>query len=203
MPMIEHRTFAPDLEIRASAKGGDGRTVEGIAVPYNRTQRIDSTLTERFAPGAFRQQIHKPGKVHFSREHVSLGGVPIGRTMELREDAAGLWGSWRVSATAAGDETLTLIEDGVLDELSIGFRAGRHRTLGDGVIERTSAHLTEVSVVLAGAYGRAAMVSGVRADLDSDDEDDERSDIDGRTRAERAKALLAGVPLLPVGVLIS
>lgn len=201
MTTIEHRTFAPELEVRATAKGGDGRTVEGLAVPYNRTQRISAELTERFAEGAFRAQVHKPGKVHFAREHVSLGGTPIGRTVELREDARGLWGAWRVSATPAGDETLTLIEDGVLDELSIGFRAGRHRTLGDGVVERTSAHLVEVSVVLAGAYGRGATVSNVRA-VQFLDEVQDVDEAESRVRAQRAAELLARVPLLPAGVLI-
>jgi HK97 family phage prohead protease len=94
---------------------------------------------------------------------MALGGSLIGRAIELRDDAAGLWGAWRVSATEAGDETLTLVQDGVLDELSIGFQERQNRREADGTITRTKANLIEVSVVLQGAYGRKALVSAVRS----------------------------------------
>lgn len=160
------RAYAPQLEIRAAGKGGDGRTVEGIAVPYGVPQRIDSTLVEQFARGAFNHQLSAPHRVRFTREHMGMwGGSLIGRAVELRDDAAGLWGAWRVSATPTGDETLTLIEDGVLEQLSIGFRERKNgnRLLADGTIERTRADLVEVAVVLEGAYGRNAVATGVRS----------------------------------------
>ncbi|MHA6626889.1 HK97 family phage prohead protease [Pseudonocardia sichuanensis] len=218
--MTLYRTFLPELEIRAASKGGDGRTVEGIAVPYGRPQRIYDGLVEQFARGAFATQLSKPWRVRFTREHAMLGGALIGKAIELRDDAAGLWGAFRVSATPAGDETLTLIQDGVLDELSIGFREGRNRTLPDGTVERTRAHLTEVAVVLAGAYGQKAKVLATRAehaDSDEADEVDEQDDHEGeqpneggevarsdaslpveRVNAARAAQLLARLPLLPL-----
>jgi uncharacterized protein len=164
MPDQLIRSFTPDLEIRAAGKGGDGRTIEGIAVPYGVRQRIDHTLVESFARGAFNHQLRAAHRVFLSRGHLALNGKLIGKAVEMRDDAAGLWGAWRVSATAVGDETLTLVADGVLDELSIGFRerAGGNRTLYDGTIERVKADLVEVSVVEQGAYGRGALISGVR-----------------------------------------
>jgi HK97 family phage prohead protease len=187
------RSFAPQLEIRSAAKGGDGRTIEGIAVPYGSPQRIDATLVEQFARGAFNAQLNAPNRVRFSREHMAHGGALIGRAVELRDDAAGLWGAWRVSATPAGDETLTLVEDGVLDELSIGFRERQNRRLSDGTIERSTAHLVEVSLVLEGAYGRGALVEAVRA---------QGTAVPGCTcgaasRAAQAAQILAGLPTLP------
>lgn len=184
------RSFAPELEIRSTAKGGDGRTVEGLAVPFGRPQRIDATLTEQFARGAFNAQLGAAQRVKFSREHMSLGGTLLGRAVELRDDAAGLWGAFRVSATAAGDETLALVEDGALDELSVGFRTRQDRRLQDGTIERVTAHLVEVSLVLQGAYGRGALVSAVREAQDD-------CSCSGATRAEQARQILAGLPLLP------
>jgi HK97 family phage prohead protease len=156
------RAFAPELEIRSSAKGGDGRTIEGICVPYRQRQRIDASLVEMFAPGAFAHQLRAANRVYFARDHLALGGVLIGKTVELRDDAAGLWGSWRVSKTPVGDETLTLVADGVLDELSVGFRARKDRRDPDGTVVREKADLVEVAVVLEGAYGRSALISGVR-----------------------------------------
>ncbi|QJY51257.1 HK97 family phage prohead protease [Pseudonocardia broussonetiae] len=192
------RSFTPDLQIRSAAKGGDGRTVEGIAVPYARPQRIDSTLVEQFARGAFAHQLRAPNRVRFTREHMVHGGALIGRAIELRDDAAGLWGAWRVSATPAGDETLTLLEDGVLDELSIGFRARQDRRLEDGTIERVRADLVEVSVVLAGAYGRGALVSAVREAVHDELPDAPVCTCGAANRAAQAAQILAGLPTLPV-----
>lgn len=192
------RSFTPDLQIRSTANGGDGRTVEGIAIPYGTPQRIDSTLVEQFARGAFAHQLRAPNRVRFTREHMSHGGALIGKAIELRDDAAGLWGAWRVSATAAGDETLTLLEDGVLDELSIGFRERQNRRLDDGTIERVRADLVEVSVVLAGAYGRGALVSGLRDAQDTNDVVAATCTCGAASRAAQAAQILAGLPVLPL-----
>src|SRR5262245_15271144 len=95
------RSFAPDLEVRA---GGDGRTVYGIAAPYNPPTRIEETLVEQFARGAFNHQLDKPQRVKFAREHVLLGGSVIGAATMLRDDAAGLYVEMRAAKTPAGDE---------------------------------------------------------------------------------------------------
>lgn len=155
-----YRTFAPELEIRS---GGDGRTIEGIAVPYGRPQRIDARLVEQFRSGAFRHQFRAVNRVKFSRDHMALGGTLIGRAVELRDDAAGLFGRWRVSATPVGDETLELVRDGALEELSIAFRERQNRRLPDGTMERVTADLAEVAVVLEGAYGQGAVVAAIRS----------------------------------------
>lgn len=193
------RSFRPDLEIRSSSKGGDGRTVEGIAVPYGVEQRIDETLVEQFARGAFNAQLSAPNRVRFSREHMAYGGALIGRATEFRDDAAGLWASFRVSATAAGDETLELLRDGVLDELSVGFRTRQDRRLANGTIERVRAHLVEVSVVLEGAYGRGALVSAVREAhqlQDTLDVTQASCTCGAANRAAQAAQILAGLPVL-------
>jgi HK97 family phage prohead protease len=205
MPMETlYRPVTTTLEIRSAEQGGsDGRTVTGIAVPWNHPQRIDADLVEQFEQGSADHVIsaglrgQAPGglpayRVHFAREHVRQGGSPIGRTVELRDDAAGLWGAWRVSSTSLGDETLELVRDQVYRELSIGFRSapGWSRRLPDGVVSRTRFDLFEVALVLRGAYAEAAAVTGTR-----DEEDD------GTARLSRARTIMAGWPMVrPHGV---
>lgn len=160
---VLYRSVATDLELRSK---GDGRTITGIAVPYERDQRIDSRLVERFARGAFgspQDLARAAGRVKFARDHLGRGGTVIGVTTLLRDDTSGLYGEWRVSKTPAGEETLELVRDGALTDLSIGFREGQNRKLSGGVTERVSAELREVAVVLEGAYGEGALVAGVRA----------------------------------------
>jgi len=155
-----YRSFNPDLQVRS---GGDGRTVYGIAVPYGAPVRIDGALVEQFSRGAFNHQINAPGRVKFAREHIALGGQLIGAATLLRDDAAGLYVEMRTSKTPVGDETLELIRDGALDELSIGFRDRQNRKLAGGIVERVKADLLEVASVLQGAYGQLATAAGVRS----------------------------------------
>lgn len=154
------RSFAPDLQVRS---GGDGRTIYGIAVPWNAPTRIDDSLVEQFARGAFSHQLAKPSRVKFAREHVLLGGEIIGAASMLKDDAAGLYVELRAARTPRGDETLELVKDGALDQLSIMFREAKSRRLAGGVTERVTADLREVAVVMEGAYGELAAAAGVRS----------------------------------------
>ncbi len=160
-----YRSFTPDLEVRSD---GDGRTIVGIAVPYGRTINVPSEgIRERFARGAFNHQLRAANRIAFARDHLPFGGTLIGAPKLLRDDAAGLYGEWRVSRTAMGDETLELVRDGALRELSVGFRERRNRTVADPggpITERVKADASEVAVVMAGAYGRqGAVMTGVRS----------------------------------------
>jgi HK97 family phage prohead protease len=156
-----HRATPADLEVR-----GDGRTVVGLAVPYDVPTEIHEaggTYTETFARGAFARTIAERGdRVKFLAQH-DRRSLPLGRATLLREDAAGLFGEFRVSKTAAGDEALELIRDGALDALSIGFAPVRDVWSRDrGSVTRAEVKLHEVSAVSFPAYA-GALIAGVRS----------------------------------------
>lgn len=159
------RTFGGELELRSSNNGGDGRTVHGRAVPYGVPQFIYDGLTEEFVRGAFDHQLRAANRVRAAREHVQLGGSLIGAARSLEDRADGLWFEARVSKTPIGDETLELINDKALREVSIGFRERPHgnRRTANNVIQRTAADLFEIAFVMEGAYGEGAEVAGVRS----------------------------------------
>src|SRR5690606_31925015 len=113
---------------------------------------------------AFDHQMNAAHRIKVAREHLPLGGVLIGKVVELRNDAKGLFASMRISATPVGDETLELVRDGALTDLSIGFRERQNRRLDGGVVERVKADLFEIAVVLEGAYGDQAEVLAVRSE---------------------------------------
>jgi Escherichia/Staphylococcus phage prohead protease len=169
MTQQHYRTFTPDLNVRSA---GDGRTVYGIAVPYNTSTRIHADLTEQFARGAFNHQLRDPQRVRFSREHALLGGEIIGAATMLRDDAAGLYVELRASKTPRGDETLELIKDGALNQLSVHFEERQNRRLPGNVVQRVSANLREVAAVMQGAYGDLAAPAGVRSVQPDEDEVD-------------------------------
>lgn len=161
------RDFAGDIEIRSD---GTGRTVHGILVPYNTPARVSDggpSYEEMFAPGAFTRDIQarngdfRAVKFLYQHDHTE----PIGRAVELSEDAAGFYGAFRVAKTSRGDEALELLREGVLDSFSIGFRA-IDPAPGDPfdpreVVVRTKAALRETSLVTFPAYA-GALVAGVR-----------------------------------------
>lgn len=167
--MLFRSLAGQDVELRTS---GDGRTVSGIMVPYNAPTRIDQNLVEEFLPGAFANQVramtpgrlNDPGmpKIPLCRDHLPHGGQIIGRVTNLREDKAGLYGEARISNTAAGNDTLALLNDNVLSDWSIGFRMLQNRAAG-AVTQRVQSHLTELAIVMQGAYGSLASVGAIRA----------------------------------------
>ena len=175
---ILYRSAATDTDVRM-----DKREVEGIAVPYGVDQRITPDLVERFELGAFRKQVDAPHRTFFTRRHLAHGGSVIGKAISLRESREGLVGVWKISETPLGDETLTLLRDGVLTGLSIGFRPRQNRR-DKGVVVRVSAHLVETAVVEEPAYGDLSVVTDVR-------------EITGLTNAEKAAQIVAGLPILP------
>ena len=156
---IENRAYETNLEIR---KGGDGRTIAGIVVPYDVEQRIHSQLVEVFRRGAFSRVIPNAHRVKLLVSH-DAQALPIGRATLLKEESGGLYGEFRVSKGSRSDDILELVRDGALSEFSIGFQPIKDQRRADGVVERLAAHLAEVSLVTFGAYGQAAQVATVRA----------------------------------------
>lgn len=165
---VQLRTYGFEIEgvELVRAEGGDGRDITGIAVPYGVDQEIYPGLIERFEYGSFAHQIRAiPQRTHFSRGHMVQGGVLIGKVKGAEETPKGLRLHARVSQLRdpIADDTLTLIVDEVLRELSIGF-IDRKNVMDGPVTVRRKADLTELSIVHRGAYGNAARVTGVRSE---------------------------------------
>lgn len=158
------RPLVQDVSIR----GGDGRTVFGIAVPYDVEAKVNDgygPYVEVFRKGSFAKTISESGaRIKLCVNHDKLRRLPIGRATLLREDAAGLYGEFAVSKTREGDEALTLIRDGVVDAFSVGFVPVKHREPERGFIERTEVKASEVSVVAFPAYVDA-LIGGLRHDF--------------------------------------
>ena len=154
---MENRNYSVNLELRANS---DGRTIFGIAVPYNKEQRITSTMIEVFRKGVFSEVIKAPHRVKLLRGHGENN--VLGRATLLKETDDGLYAEFKISKTREGDEALELVKDGALDQLSVGFMPIKNKKRPDGVMERIKAHLAEVSLVTFGAYGEMAAITGMR-----------------------------------------
>ncbi len=101
---IQNRSYSVDLELRAN---GDGRTIFGIAVPYNKEQRITQTMVEVFRKGVFAEVIKAPHRVKLLRGHGENN--VLGRATLLRETDEGLYAEFKISKTREGDSPVQII----------------------------------------------------------------------------------------------
>jgi HK97 family phage prohead protease len=193
-----YRTFSPMLEVRTGANQ-DGRTIYGIAVPWNAPMRINNTLVEEFHRGAFAHQFGAAHRVKYAREHLQLGGTLIGRVSMMRDDAAGQYVEMRVAKTPAGDETLELVREGALPHLSVGFRERQdgNMRLAGGIVARTKADMFEIASTLEGAYGDLASAAGVRSAEDYRGAGTMLDAEEANLRAITEEVLAHGLPPLP------
>lgn len=151
-PEMHRRSY----EVRAVADD-DGRTIAGLAVPFDTETEIIPGFREKIARGAVNLDT-MPALFYRHSE-------PIGVITAMSEHADGLMIEARVSDTALGRDAATLARDGAIKSLSIGFfeREYTDETTDDGATLRTqhSIDLREVSLVPVPAY-EDAKITAVR-----------------------------------------
>lgn len=140
---------------------GETRTFEG----YGSVFGVLDSYADVVAPGAFKRSL---------KEAKSAGRMPallwqhdpsspIGVYESMGEDATGLYVKGRLSDTQLGREAYTLLKDGALSGLSIGFTTRKSKVDNEsGVRTLTDVQLWETSLVTFPAND-AARVTGVKA----------------------------------------
>ncbi len=154
-------------ELRANEDGT--MTVKGYV---NKTDQLSNVLgttkrfVEKIAKGAFSKAIlNAEQDIDFLAEHNSkliLASTRNG-SLQLREDEQGLFMSATISQTTWGRDYYQLINDGILRNMSFGFRtlSDSWKSLGNGLFERTIDELAlyEVSVVKNPAYSQSTIAA--------------------------------------------
>ncbi len=151
----EYKTIAFEVE--------DYDEEEGIFSGYGAVfSNIDSG-GDIIEPGAFTKTIAEgTGRVKILSGHNDTL-LPIGVPVELREDAKGLYMRGKISDTALGRDVKTLIKDGVLGELSIGYDPVVFDYDESGIRHLREVKLWEISVV-TWAMNEQAVITGYKAD---------------------------------------
>jgi len=143
----------PATILHRADSGGDGRTVEIRIMPWGQVANTPQGR-ESWERGAF-AGVDPTTVTIESQRH---GGTLVGRgeTLEEREDAAYL--TSRISRTPAGDELLTLIDDGVVTQASVSFKPTK-TARRDGVLVRQAAELWRVAIVERGVFAGAGVLA--------------------------------------------
>ena len=153
--------FVVPFEVKALCEG-DSRTFEG----YGSVFGLLDSYADIVAPGAFKRSL---------REAKAAGRMPallwqhdadkpIGVYESMSEDETGLFVKGRLSDTQLGRDAYTLLKDGALSGLSIGFVTRKSKVDNEsGVRTLTDIQLWETSLVTFPA-NYAARITGVKTD---------------------------------------
>lgn len=152
---MKHEIGLKGVCLRA-AEDGDGRTLEGVAVPFG--QVIDTwDGAETFDSSCVFDGVESAKLCY---QHGEL----IGRITDADSRADGLHITARISDTQLGRDVVALLRDGALDSLSVGFIPVESETDKDGVTHRKRVRLLETSVVSWPAYEAAKITDQRSAD---------------------------------------
>jgi HK97 family phage prohead protease len=143
---LERRSFG---EVRTSG----GRTLFGIAAPFNKVADIAGAFKEVIRPGAFSAVLSRRTDIAALADHRSnalLGRTRSG-TLQLSESTDGLAYSLELPATSLGTDILELARRGDLAGVSIGFVATSEAWSRDQTTRELKAiDLYEISVISGG-----------------------------------------------------
>ncbi|MEQ1757504.1 MAG: HK97 family phage prohead protease [Vicinamibacterales bacterium] len=168
---MEKETFSAQCRF---STGDTKNTFKGMASVFNNL--IDSYIPTRILPGAFAKTLtENRHRVKVLYQHNEAW--PIGIPTVMREQQDGLYVEAKISDTQMGRDCITLMKDGIISELSIGFDPVRSEMVDEGAAMGMVRHISEVrlwefSPVTFAANSEARITSvhrrpsGAIADLD-------------------------------------
>jgi HK97 family phage prohead protease len=155
--LVRDLTQPLSLTLTARAAGdAAAREFEGIGVPYNQVIDLGWGYLEAFDPGSI--ELHEQGCLVLWQHNRHQ---PIGLVTAVTDTDDGWHVAGRLSEVAQAAEAYTLLRDGVITRLSIGFEPREYRVDEDGVTHWTKVIVREVSLVTFPAYD-GAQITDVR-----------------------------------------
>ena len=138
---------------------GEGGEFSGYAAVFDSVDSGGDVIEK----GAFAKTISEDfERIKILSQHQDYE-LPIGKPLELREDDKGLFVRAKISYTQKGRDIQTLLKDGVLNELSIGYDAVDFYFDGDTRIRHLKeVRLWEISVV-TWAMNELAQINEVKS----------------------------------------
>jgi HK97 family phage prohead protease len=185
---------AQAVTIDAAAGDTPSRTITGVAVPYDEVATVSDGTQVRFEQGALPTDGKAPKLFMY---HDS--SQPVGLVTERVDTAEGMMFSARISATAAGDEALTLALDGVLDSVSVGVNPTRFSYDDEGTMIVTEAEWLELSLVPIPAFAGAIIENVLASAQEPDTEPTSEPVEETKVESVQPEAVVeAATPTAPI-----
>ena len=188
------RLNAQAVTIDAAVGDTPSRTITGVALPYGETAIVSDGTAVRFQQGALPVDGKAPKLFMY---HDS--SQPVGLVTERVDTAEGMMFSARISATAAGDEALTLALDGVLDSVSVGVNPTRFSYDDEGTMIVTEAEWLELSLVPIPAFAGAVIENVLASAQEPDTEPTSEPVEETKVESVQPEAVVeAATPTAPI-----
>jgi HK97 family phage prohead protease len=188
------RLTAQAVTVDAAAGDTPSRTITGVALPYGETAIVADGTAVRFEQGALPTDGKAPKLFMY---HDS--SQPVGLVTERVDTAEGMMFSARISATAAGDEALTLALDGVLDSVSVGVNPTRFSYDDEGTMIVTEATWLELSLVPIPAFAGAIIENVLASAQEPDTEPTSEQVEETKVESVQPEAVVeAATPTAPI-----
>jgi len=170
-------TFSAIIEAADTGR----RIISGKIVPFG--DEVGQTNVGRvvFEKGSI--QVPNVSKVKLLAQHEQTARGVIGRAQSFHQDETAMYGTFKVSASADGENMLIKASEGILDGLSVGVEVLASKERKDGTMIVTSALLKEVSLVESPAFD-SARVTDVAAAEEIAEEEISETPVSEETKTE-------------------
>jgi len=157
MPVL--LTFSQEIQ----AADTERRVISGLVAPYGEIGHT-SAGPVMFERGSI--AIEDATKIKLLAQHQQ--DKPVGRAISFSDSTSGVYGSFRVSSSSRGQDSLILIQENLVSGLSVGVDVTASKPMGDYLLV-TAAVLKEVSLVESAAFQNAGVteIAAARAALEA------------------------------------
>ena len=156
---------------------GKNLYIEAYAVGIGNRDTYDDVAL----PGCTVKSITGPGasRIKLCAQHKQTDVIDVvGKVLEMREDAKGLWFRAKISNTSKGKDIAELIIDGAIDEISIGYIVIDFY-MQDGIRYLKEIDIREISIVIRAANVEARIQSiEVKEEKEKEPEDPKEPDYE-------------------------
>jgi hypothetical protein len=151
-------TFSSQIE----SADEERRVISGMIVPY---EAVGNTSAGPVVFAKDSIEIGDPGKIKMLMQHEA--SRPIGRMMKFNKEEDGIYASFKISSSMAGQEAIILAGEQLIDGLSVGVEVTKSMQKKDFMYV-TKATLKEVSLVETPAFTEAQVTKVAASEGEAD-----------------------------------
>ena len=166
------KLIAGDFTLDAAAGDTSRRSISGTAVPYNVPAVVSDGTAVIFRPGSLPVTGKAPRLFMYHD-----ASMPVGIVTERVETEEGMLFSAKISASSQGQDAMIMLQETVIDQVSVGVTPQKFSYDDDGTMIIESATWTELSLVPVGAFGDMANIATVAASIHHEPEQTDNNEI--------------------------
>jgi HK97 family phage prohead protease len=193
------KLIAGDFTLDAAAGDAPRRTISGTAVPYNVPAVVSDGTAVIFRPGSLPVEGKAPRLFMYHD-----ASMPVGIVTERVDTEEGMLFSAKISASSQGQDAMIMLEEKVIDQVSVGVTPEKFSYDEEGTMIIEKASWMELSLVPVGAFGDLANIVSVAASIHQEPEEvvlnEEETPVEEKQEMSEINetAVEATIPTAPV-----